>query len=88
MTVGALVAGVSAETIVPRAAAAVRELTTVEASDLEVVSGAARVIVRFTGDDDAMAERVAEHTLARMKRAVAVNGWRITRRDGSRWIVL
>ncbi len=86
MTIGGLLPGVAAETILPRAAAIVREVATVEADDLEVVGGAARVIVRFTGDDDGAAERIAEHALAGMGVVATVSGLRVTRRTGSRWV--
>lgn len=85
MTVGMLVPGVSPAHIVPTAAATVRELATVEASDLAVVSGSARVTVRFTGDDDDHALRVAAHAVAGLRRSAQVITWFVTRRDGGRW---
>jgi hypothetical protein len=85
MTIGALAAGTPPETVVPRAADAVRTLATVEASDLAVVSGSARVTVRFTGEDDDGARRVAAHAVAELASAAEVVTSRITRRDGPRW---
>ncbi len=85
MTVGMLAQGVSPARIVPSAAAVVRELATVEASDLAVVGGCARVTVRFTGDDDDHAQRVAAHAVAGLRRSAQVVTWFVTRRDGGRW---
>ncbi|HEY0258577.1 MAG TPA: hypothetical protein VGC18_01885 [Lacisediminihabitans sp.] len=84
MTIGALAAGTAPQSVVPTAAAAAATLTTVEAADLAVVSGSARVTIRFTGEDDtalAIARRTVEGT-----RAVAeVVSFLVTRRDGGRW---
>lgn len=86
MTVGTLVPGVAPGRIVPLAAAAARELTTVEASDVAVVSGAARVTVRFTGEDDTQARQVATHTVRVLRESATVVTWLVTRRDGGRWM--
>ncbi len=85
MTIGALLPGTRPERVVPSATAAVRELTTVEAGDLAVVSGSARVTVRFTGDDDVHARIVADHGVTAMRRIAEVVACRITRRDGGTW---
>jgi DNA helicase IV len=70
---------------VPTAAAAVAELTTVEAQDLAVVSGGPRVTVRFTGEDDAQAIAIGRHAVDRTKARAEVVSWRVTRRVGGRW---
>jgi hypothetical protein len=85
MTIGALAAGVRPEQVLPGAAAAIRRVAIVEASDLAVVSGSARVTVRFTGDDDPHANRVALHGIEGTKLLAGVLTWRVTRRDGGHW---
>ena len=84
MTIGALAAGTAPQSVVPAAAAAVRELTTVEASDVAVVSGSARVTVRFTADDETVG-RIAAHAVESTRTVAEVVAWRVTRRDGARW---
>lgn len=87
MTIGSLTAGTAPQSVVPAAAAAVRELTTVEASDLAIVSGAPRVTVRFTGEDDTV-HRIAQHAVDRTRKLAQVISWRLTRRDDGRWLVV
>jgi hypothetical protein len=65
---------------------AVAEVTTVEAADLAVVSGSARVTVRFTGDDDDHARLVSGRALTGLASTARAVTWRITRRDGGRWM--
>ncbi len=85
MSIGALAAGTAPPTVVPAAAAAVAELATVEAQDLAVVSGGARVTVRFTGEDDEHALRIGRHAVERLRERAEVVSWRVTRRVGGRW---
>ncbi len=87
MTIGALASGVAPPQVLPAAARAVAELTTVEASDLAVVSGSPRVTVRFTAED-ATAHDIAQHCVARTRQLADVSTWRVTRRVGGRWYVL
>ena len=56
ITIGALRPGVEPPSVLPAAARAADELTTVEASDLGIVSGMPRIVVRFTADDAATAQ--------------------------------
>ncbi|MEA9986007.1 MULTISPECIES: hypothetical protein [Subtercola] len=83
--IGALKTGVAPPSLVPRAAAAARTLTTVEASDLAVVSGSARITVRFTGDDAAHAFIVADAVLSELRSLAEVVTYQVTRRQGGRW---
>jgi hypothetical protein len=85
MTIGMLRAGIDPATIVPRAAAAGRERTTVEAADLAVVSGSARVTIRFTADSDDAALPIAQHVVAGAREAAEVLSALVTRRVGGRW---
>lgn len=88
MTVGALRPGASPESIVPAAADAVAEFATVEAKQLGVVSGEARVTVRFTEDDDDVAVQIGEHAVRALDARIQVVAWRVTRRRGGTWPVV
>lgn len=88
LTVGRLRPGVDPSSIVPTAAAAARSLTTVEASDLAVVSHAARVTVRFTADDAEIAAQIAEHVATTTSRSAEIEAWQVTERRGGRWYVV
>lgn len=77
--------GVAPEQVIPTVTDAAAELVTVEASDVQVVRGAPRIVVRFTCDDDELAEQVAAHAASVASAVVDVNGWFLTRRDGGRW---
>jgi hypothetical protein len=85
MSIGALAAGTAPSSVVPAAARAVAELTTVESSDVAVVGGSARVTVRFTAEDETV-RSIAAHAVDRTRTLAQVVSWRITRRDGSRWM--
>jgi GAF domain-containing protein len=73
------------DSVLPAARAATVEVATLEASDVQVVGGEARIVVRFTADDREVAEQVAEHVAAATSRAAEVTGWRLTERVGGRW---
>ncbi|MCU1556959.1 MAG: hypothetical protein JWN09_954 [Microbacteriaceae bacterium] len=87
MTIGALATGTAPQRVMPDAADAVAELTTVEASDVAVVSGRPRVTVRFTAED-ATAYQIARHCVERTRQLAEVVTWRLTRRVGGRWYVV
>ncbi|MEY9952935.1 hypothetical protein [Leifsonia sp. EB34] len=83
--VGRLRPDVAPTDIEPAAAAAVAELTTVEATSVDVVSREARITVRFTADGVDDAERVAEHAVAVVGSLADAGDWRLTERVGGRW---
>lgn len=85
LAVGLLRPGVDPAVVLPAAADAARALTTVEASDLGVVRGRARVTVRFVADDDSAAHRVADVVRDRVDALAATSDHRLTRRWGNRW---
>jgi hypothetical protein len=86
--VGLLRPGASAPTLLPDAVAHARTLVTVEASDLEVVRGRARVTVRFQADDDAEARRAGWAVLHHLDERAEIEGRSVTRRFGNRWYPL
>lgn len=85
MTVGALRPGVSPAQVEPAAAAGAAELTTVEASDVAVVAGEARLTVRFTADDAELAQQIARHTADVAGTFAQLPEWKLTERVGGRW---
>ncbi|MEV8212444.1 hypothetical protein [Leifsonia sp. NPDC077715] len=85
LAVGRLHPGVDPRSVEPAAADAARELAVVEASSVVVVSGEARITVRFTEDNVRLALRVAEHTVAQVQALADTGAWRLTERVGGRW---
>lgn len=85
LVVGLLRPGVDPETVLPAAADAARELTVVEAWDLGVLRGQARVTVRFEASDDDSAGRIAQRVVARVTELAEVGPITLTCRYGPRW---
>jgi hypothetical protein len=88
MTIGRLRAGTAPQAVLPEAVRAVGELTTVEASDVGIVSGMPRVIVRFTGDDSRHALGIGAHALAAVSTLAEPLATTVTERVGGRWYVV
>ncbi|TFD87996.1 hypothetical protein E3T61_12790 [Cryobacterium lactosi] len=86
MTIGALQPGVRPDAVLPAAAAAAAERTTVEASDLAVVAGSARATVRFTADGGDAALTIGDHVVARTRLVAMPVTWLITERVQGRWL--
>lgn len=86
--VGLLRGTTAPEDVLPAAADAARALTTVEAWDLGVVGGRARITVRFTADDDPTAHRVAGVVARTVAELARVDAPQVTRRWGNRWYPL
>lgn len=83
--VGPLRPGIAPDAVLPAAAGAARERTTVEAYDVAVVRGAARLTVRFLADDDGEAIVVARGVLAAVVPLADAAAPELTRRNGPRW---
>ncbi len=88
VTIGALRPGVEPPSVLPSAAHAAAELTTVEASDLGIVSGMPRITVRFTGDDPENARRIAAHVLTVVSSLAEPLATTVTERVKDRWLVV
>jgi len=88
VTIGALRPGVEPPSVLPSAARAAEELTTVEASDLGIVSGMPRITVRFTGDDPKSAHRIAQHVLEAVSTLAEPLASSVTERVKGRWLVI
>jgi hypothetical protein len=85
ITIGTLRPGVQPESVLPFAAAAAALSAVVEASDLAVVRGAARIIVRYTADDVGAGWRVGSDVVTRLAVAAEPIAWAVTVRDSGRW---
>ncbi len=85
MTVGSLRPGVSPASVLPAAAEAAGLLATVEASDIAVVSGTARLTVRFTCDDPSIARQIGEWVVASVSALADIPTFIVTERVGTRW---
>ena len=85
LTVGLLRPVVEPAAVLPAATAAARERTDVEAYDVDVVRGRARVTVRFTSDDDAGALDVGRRVRATVTSLAEVDDPVLARRYGARW---
>lgn len=85
MMLGAMKPGIAAASVLPLAAQAARELTTVEASDVAVVAGSARATVRFTAEAAELADQIGRHVAEVTATAVDVTDVRVTERVGGRW---
>jgi hypothetical protein len=83
--VGLLQPGVDAPDVLPQAVAVAEERTVVEAFDLAVVRGQARVTVRYEAVDDQTARSIGWAVLARLDELADISGRSVTRRFGARW---
>ncbi|MDQ1570494.1 MAG: hypothetical protein QOF79_1168 [Actinomycetota bacterium] len=88
LTIGAVDPNVDPSSILPRAAAAVREFTTVEAFDVGVVSGTARITVRFTADDGEVALQIGRHVANTLRPLAEIVAAKVTERVGGRWYLV
>lgn len=88
VTIGALRPGVEPPSVLPAAARAAAELTTVEASDLGIVSGMPRITVRFTADDAETAQSIAAHVVSVVSTLAEPLAATMTERVKGRWYVV
>lgn len=86
MSIESLHPGILPASVVPRAAAKAAELTTVEASDLSIVAGAARVTVRFTADDAASALQIGADVVADLRVVAELRASLVTERVKGTWV--
>jgi hypothetical protein len=85
MTMGALRPGVVPADVLPAAKAAAAELTMVEAADVTIVAGSARIVIRFESDDAELATQIAAHVVATTRTSVEVRDVTVTERSRGRW---
>jgi hypothetical protein len=72
--------------VLPTARDACRAVAQLEAADVAVVSGQARLVIRFAADDDETAGRVGATVAAAADRVARVARRALTRRIGGRWV--
>jgi hypothetical protein len=85
ITIGRLAPGVRPDAVLPAAAEAAAEFATVEASDVSVVGGAARLVVRFAEDDDEVALAIGNQVVAVTGELAEPLNWVVTVRQAGRW---
>lgn len=86
--VGLLRPGTDAPDVLPQAVEAARAHATVEAFDVGVVRGRARVTVRFECPGDGEARRTGRAVLERLDELADIEDGALTRRWGNRWYPL
>jgi hypothetical protein len=84
--VGALCPGIRAAALLPTLTTDVRTLAVVEASSVDIVRGQARVIIRFTGDDDTDARSIALGIFGLARELAELGSPELDRRVGNRWV--
>lgn len=88
LAVGALAPGVAPDRILPAAKTAALEFAVVEAVEVQVVRGQARIVVRFTADDAELATQIGRHVASVTAELARIESWRVTERVGAQWRVV
>jgi len=88
MIIGALQPGNAPASVLPTAAAAAAELTTVEASDLALVKGSPRVTVRFTADDAEQAVGIGRRVIEATRTVADPVSSVVTERVQGSWVAI
>ncbi|SMG27394.1 hypothetical protein [Agreia pratensis] len=86
--IGALRPGVAAARLLPELTDDARTLAIVEASSIAVVRGEARVVIRFTGEDDQDARNVALGIFSLARELAQLSTPELTRRVKNKWIAV
>ena len=86
LIVGALAPGVAPTRVLPAAKEAAESLAVVEATDVQVVAGQARLIVRFAAESREIATQIGEHVASTISSIANVASWRVTERVKSAWL--
>lgn len=85
VTIGTLRPGIAPESVLPFAADAAARSAVVEASDLAIVRGAPRIVVRYTADDVGQGWLVGASVVQALAVVADAGAWTVTVRDGGRW---
>jgi hypothetical protein len=88
MTMGSLRPGVAPDRVQAIASEAAAQLTTVEASSVNVVRGQARLTVRFEAEDDELAEQIAGHVVGATDSAAEVLEFTVTVQRHGGWLTV
>lgn len=86
LAVGLLHPGTDPAAVLPAAADAARAVTKVEAQDVAVVAGEARVVVRYLAADDDAAARIGRRVRDGVRSLAEVSRTTVSRRSGPRWL--
>ena len=84
--IGALRPGVKAAALLPTLTTDARTLAVVEASSVDIVRGAPRITIRFTGEDDADARSIALGIFGLAAESAELSDLELTRRSKNLWI--
>ena len=85
LTVGRVHPGGNAQAVLPAAADAIGELTTVEARSVGVRQGRAEATVRFAASDDEIAKQIAPVAAQGAGTHAEILGIALRRQAGTRW---
>lgn len=88
LTVGRVHPGGNAQAVLPAAAGAVEELTTVEAKSVGVRRGRAEATVRFTASDDEIAKQIAPVAADGAGAHAEILAVALRRQAGTRWLLV
>jgi hypothetical protein len=88
LVVGALQPGVNPQRILPAAKEAALELAVVEAADLQVVAGQARILIRFAADEGEIAAQIGQHVASTVSTLASLTQWSITERVKNLWVAV
>jgi hypothetical protein len=88
LVVGTLQPGVDPGRILPTAKEAALELAVVEAADVQVVSGQARIVIRFAADEGEIAAQIGQHVASTVSKLANVTTWSITERVRNLWVAV
>jgi len=88
LVVGSLQPGVDPQRILPTAKDAALELAVVEAADVQVVSGQARIVIRFAADEGEIAAQIGQHVASTVSTLASVTRWSITERVRNLWVAV
>ncbi|WGD37694.1 hypothetical protein [Lysinibacter sp. HNR] len=88
LSIGELHPGKIPSEVLPAAAHAAAQLTTLEASDLRLVKRQPRLVIRFTAEDNEVAHQVADHVVAATNAHAQILNHSLTRLTHGAWKTL
>ena len=86
LPIGTLHPGHGPEEVMDSAVAAVSSITTVEHTDIQILSGVPQIVVRFHIADDDAARSVAQAMIHAVSQVATTGAHRLLLRRGGRWI--
>lgn len=86
LTVGQIRGAIAPPDVQPEVGSAVASHATVEANEIKISNGAPQLVIRYTATDPAHAREVVELSLAQIDAVIEVVSFRVTSRQGTRWL--